>query len=164
MLNHKKILYVIVAGLFIFSCAKNTKPYRAPYFECKGIDGKTYTLYNYKGKRLLLIFWATWCPTCKKELSRVIANLNKLRENKIEILAVSLDTNLDSVKKSVIEHGLTGIPVAIVSKQMTMDYQGVRFLPTAFLINEKGYIVKKLVGELDPEEIIKAFKAKPKKS
>ncbi len=156
----KYLLPFIVLAFILASCSKSEAPYQAPYFECKGIDGKTYTLDTFKGKRLVLVFWATWCPTCKKELARVIAHLNELKKANIEILAVCLDRNIEAVRKTAEEHGLVGIPVAIASKQMTMDYQGVRFLPTAFLINEKGYIVGKLVGELDPEKIISTFEKK----
>ncbi len=157
-MNKIKLLTCLVLVFIIASCTKSQKPYRAPYFECKGIDGKVYTLETFKGKKLLLVFWATWCPTCKKELAKIIVNLNQLKKENIEILAVCLNRNMETVKKSALEHGLVGIPVVIASKQMTMDYQGVRFLPTAFLINEKGYIVGKLVGELDPKKIVSMFK------
>ncbi len=150
---------VLLLSLVVLGCAKKQRPVMAPYFEVKGVDGKTYTLSQYKGKPLLLVFWATWCPTCKKELAKVAQDYQKLKDAGLEVLLVSMDKNVDAVVRTAREHHFGGLPIAIVSNQMVMDYQGVRFLPTGFLISPRGYIVRRFVGELPVDEILKELRA-----
>ncbi|BAT71168.1 thiol-disulfide oxidoreductase [Thermosulfidibacter takaii ABI70S6] len=154
----KKIGSLFSLILFMLACSKQPTNIHAPYFEVKGLDGKIHTLNDYKGKPLLLIFWATWCPTCKKELKKIADNYQRLKEAGIEILLISMDKSEDSVKRVAQEHGFANLPIAIISDQMVMDYQNVRFLPTGLLIDPQGFIRKRFVGELPPEEIIRSIK------
>jgi peroxiredoxin len=65
---------------------------KAPAFHAKTVDGKTVNFPDdYKGKVVLLDFWATWCPPCRRELPRVVAAYNKYHDKGFEIVSVSLD-------------------------------------------------------------------------
>ncbi len=65
---------------------------KAPAFHAKTVDGKTVNFPDdYKGKVVLLDFWATWCPPCRAELPRVVAAYNKFHDKGFEIVSVSLD-------------------------------------------------------------------------
>ncbi len=151
----KRLLLLALCLFLLFTgCAKKSTSIQAPYFEVKGIDGKTYTINMYKGKRLLLVFWATWCPTCKKELKKLSEEADTLKRAHVNVLLVAMDRDRDAVARTAKEHGFNIFPVAVASQQMLMDYPGVRFLPTAFLIDEKGFIVKKFVGEIPLKEVI----------
>ncbi len=156
---NKIFLFVIISTLILpMGCAKKSQPMKAPFFEAKGLDGKIYTLNDYKGKYLFLIFWATWCPTCKKELKNLAANYESLEKAGIKVLLACMDKNPEAVKKTAEDNGFANMPIAIVSDQMMVDYQWVRFLPTGVLIDPSGTIIERFVGELPVEEVIKAVR------
>lgn len=154
----KRATLFFLCLLIMIGCTKKTEPIHAPYFEVKGLDGKVYTLNDYKGKPLLLVFWATWCPTCKKEIAKIAENYQKLKDAGLQILLVSMDRDPETVKRVAQKHGFAELPIAIISNQMSVDYQGVRFLPTGMLIDPKGIIRYRFVGELPPDEILKKVK------
>ncbi len=159
----RKMLALVITAILLSACGRGVgeKPVEAPYFEVKGIDGRVYRLSDYKGKPLLLVFWATWCPTCKKELSTLAQHYDEIKRAGISILLVCESKDKQSIIKTAREHGFYNLPIAIVSDQMIMDYQWVRFLPTGLLIDKRGYIVKKFVGELPVDQIIKSAQEAP---
>jgi peroxiredoxin len=82
-----------VALADLFPSRSSLSPGRkAPAFRATTIDGKTINFpADYKGKVVLLDFWATWCPPCRAELPKVVATYNKLHDQGFEVLSVSLD-------------------------------------------------------------------------
>ncbi|HYK73968.1 MAG TPA: TlpA disulfide reductase family protein [Pseudoneobacillus sp.] len=130
----------------------------APDFTLTTLDGKTVKLSDYKGKKVILNFWATWCPPCKAEMPHMQKFYEKNKENNIEILAVNL-TNLDNGKKSieefVTEYKLTfDIPLD-EEGTIGMQYQAFA-VPTSYIIDSKGIITKKIVGPMD-ENMMETF-------
>jgi thiol-disulfide isomerase/thioredoxin len=71
----------------------------SPDFSIQSIDGKTYSLSQFKGKIVLLNFWATWCKPCIVEMPSMQKAYLQLKKNNIEILAVSIDTNEKEIKE-----------------------------------------------------------------
>lgn len=152
-----KIKFLITIGvlLVLLACGgkkgQGTNP--APYFSLKDINGRTVTLEDFKGRPFILVFWATWCPTCRKEVSL----LNKLAQEGHKVVAVALNRDREQVRRFVEEHHIV-YPVLMGTYQVTIDYGNVRFIPTAFFINAKGYIVEKSVGMLSEEKAQEFFK------
>ena len=148
-----KVLITLCILLVLSACGakKEQGASPAPYFSLKDINGKTVTLEDFKGKPFILVFWATWCPTCRKE----IPLLNKLAQEGHMVVAITLNRDRKQVKRFVEEHHII-YPVLMGTYQVTIDYGNIRFIPTAFFINAKGYIVEKFVGML-PEEKVKEF-------
>lgn len=122
----------------------------APDFELMTLDGETMKLSDYKGKKLILNFWATWCPPCKAEMP----HMQKFYENNsddIEIIAVNL-TNVDkgqeAINTFVEDYGLTfSIPLD-EEGMIGMQYQAFT-IPTSYVIDSNGIIQKKIVGPMD---------------
>ena len=123
----------------------------APDFELTTIDGKTMKLSDYKGKKVILNFWATWCPPCKAEMPHMQNFYEKHQEEGVEIIAVNL-TNID--------HGKKGIKTFIQDYELTfaipLDEEGLIgeqyqafTIPTSYIIDTKGVIAKKIVGPMD---------------
>jgi peroxiredoxin len=125
----------------------------APDFELTTLAGETVKLSDYQGKKVILNFWATWCPPCKAEMPHMQKFYEKNKDNGIEVLAVNL-TNMDK-EKTVIEdfvkeYGLTfGIPLD-EEGTIGMQYQAYS-IPTSYIIDPKGIITKKIVGPMDED-------------
>lgn len=125
----------------------------APDFELTTLDGTSVKLSDYKGKKVILNFWATWCPPCKDEMPHMQNFYEKFKENGIEIVAVNL-TNIDKGQK-VIEtfvknNGLTfQIPLDRDGK-IGEIYQTIS-IPTSYILDSKGIITSKIIGPMDEE-------------
>lgn len=119
-------------------------------FTATTIDGKKISLSQYKGKKAVwLVFWATWCPYCQKEIP-ALKELHKKYGDKVEILAINIGVN-DSIDKSKdyqFEHDL---PYQIIfSNEITRQYE-VQGTPTQIVIDAKGRVVYK--GTRVPKDI-----------
>jgi peroxiredoxin len=123
----------------------------APDFELNTLEGETIKLSDYRGKKVILNFWATWCPPCKAEMPHMQNFYEDYNDQGVEILAVNL-TNMDKgkeeVQKFVDEYGLTfSIPMDEEGFAGT-TYQAFT-IPTSYILDENGVITKKIVGPMD---------------
>ena len=135
-----------------------------PDFELKTLDGKTIRLSEYKGEKVILNFWASWCPPCKAEMPHMENYYKtKAKEKNVEILAVNLTNverggnKLEIVKNFVNEYGLTFPILLDENGEVGNTYQTIT-IPTSYLIDTKGLIYKKVVGPMDEEMIEKLVK------
>ncbi len=131
---------------------------KAGGFNLEGIDGKKISLENYKGKFVLLNFWATWCAPCRKEMPAMSNLHNEFGGEGLEVVGVHVGPSLAGVKKF-----LEAVPVSftiLMDKDMSLASWGVQGLPTTFLINPEGKLVYQAVGERvwDSPEMIKFLK------
>jgi thiol-disulfide isomerase/thioredoxin len=131
---------------------------KAVGFNLEGIDGKEVSLEDYKGKFVLLNFWATWCAPCRKEMPAMSNLHNEFGGEGLEVVGVHVGPSLAGVKKF-----LESVPVSftiLIDKDMSLAGWGVRGLPTTFLINPEGKLVYQAVGERewDSPEMVKFLK------
>jgi peroxiredoxin len=128
---------------------------KAPDFELKLLTGETVKLSDYKGKRVMLNFWATWCPPCKKEMPDM-QKLHLAHQDDITILAVNMDVKSD-VAGFAKEMGIT-FPILLDEKdEVNQDYQ-ILTIPTSFFIDENGVIYEKFNGAMTFEDMKKYAK------
>ena len=124
-------------------------PDPAPAFQLKDLDGKELKLEAYRGKVVLLNFWATWCGPCREEIPSLI-ELQKRYKDKLQVIGLAVDEDDESyVRKFVGTEGIT-YPIAISTTDVRIAYGGVSALPTVFVINTDGRLVQKHVGLFDP--------------
>ena len=118
---------------------------QAPDFTLKDINGNSVSLSSFKGKVVLLKFWATWCPPCREEIPSV-NSLDKLLKNRgLVILSVSVDTSASKVKDFVRKYPINyTILVDDTMKVAKSLYKAFR-LPMAFLVDKRGVIVKEYI-------------------
>lgn len=135
-----------------------------PDFELKTLDGKTIRLSELKGEKVILNFWASWCPPCKAEMPHMENYYKtKAKEQNVEILAVNLTNverganRLDIVKNFVNEYGLT-FPILLDEKGEVGNIYQTITIPTSYMIDTKGLIHKKVIGPMDGEMIEKLVK------
>ena len=118
---------------------------KAKDFSLKGLDGKEYKLSNFRGKVVVLDFWATWCPPCRASLS-FFENIHKKYKDKgLVVVGVSVDMSDRVVKKFVESKGLTYL-ILLDKDNLVSDLYNVFSIPTTIIIDKNGNIVTKKVG------------------
>jgi cytochrome c biogenesis protein CcmG/thiol:disulfide interchange protein DsbE len=139
---------------------KTDKPNKAPDFKLQGVDGKEVKLSDYKGKIVVLDFWATWCGPCRRGVPDLVS-LQKEYKDKLVVIGISLDrvsgTEAD-VKKFMQEYKIN-YPVIFGNEKVTMDYGNIQAIPTSFVIDQKGNIVDKHVGLVPKEAYVSQIKS-----
>lgn len=128
----------------------------APDFELETLDGETVSLSDYRGEKVIVNFWATWCPPCRSEMP----DMQKFHEDyDAEILAVNLSSTEQSetqVHDFLDEYGVTFTVLSDASNRVSTLYNASA-LPTSYLINTKGEIHNVAIGALNYEMMEQAF-------
>jgi peroxiredoxin len=122
----------------------------APPFSLTDINGQKLDLASYRGKVLLLDFWATWCAPCRTEIPHFIEMQNRYSSQGLQIIGISLDDSEKPVKKFYSEQKMN-YPVAVGDDKLADAYGGVLGLPVAFIIDREGRILYKHTGETAAE-------------
>lgn len=132
-----------------FGIQKFQEKKEAPPFSLRGLDEKAIALSDFKGKPVIITFWATWCDSCKEELP-VFEKFSVGKKDQLAILLIAIDgERKKKVQKIVNENKLT-LPVLLLLKEKVMDQYGVRgVVPLTFLVDQKGILVGKIVGPRD---------------
>jgi peroxiredoxin len=124
--------------------AKDRKP--APEFALKDADGRTVRLSDYRGKVVMLNFWATWCGPCKMEIPWFMDFQRKHKDRGFAIIGVSMDDEgWEAVKPFVNEFGVN-YRIVLGNDEVAQAYGGVEALPTTFFIDREGNIASRHVG------------------
>ena len=129
---------------------KNEKERKAtPDFSLKDSTGTLVKLSDYKGKVVLLNFWATWCGPCRAEIPDLIELQNKYQD-RLQIIGLAFeDEDVADLKKVVAKTGIN-YPVAIAPFEVRMKYGGIAALPTSFMLDAEGRVMQKHEGLRDP--------------
>jgi thiol-disulfide isomerase/thioredoxin len=124
---------------------------KAPEFTLPTTDGKDIKLAEYKGKVVILDFWATWCGPCRKGIPDLI-ELQKEYGKDIVVIGISLDENTKGEVVPFMQKIGINYPVAYGTLEVTQQYGGVEAIPTSFVINKNGEIVDKYIGLVPKSE------------
>lgn len=119
-------------------------------FELQTLKGETVRLSDYEGKKVILNFWATWCPPCKAEMPHM-QKFYEHHSDEVEVIAINLtsrDNGVDEVKSFVESYGLT-FTIPLDEDGVYGKLYEVTTIPTSYVINTKGEIVQKVVGPMD---------------
>ncbi len=133
----------------------------APNFKLTDLNGQKISLADYKGKVLILNFWATWCPPCRAEIPDFVEAYAEQKANGLEILGISLDTKGKETVVSFVDKYKINYPVVLESRQATEkiinDYEPGQYIPATIIIDKLGRIRHKEVGVIDKETLLKHF-------
>lgn len=116
----------------------------APYFRMKTAEGKTLSLNQYKGRYVLLDFWASWCPDCRKDIPNVVRMYRKFHPQGVDFIGISMDTNAEAWKKAIAQYGLTYPQVSELVKfhdTKIAALYGVKWIPSMVLIDPQGKVL-----------------------
>jgi peroxiredoxin len=121
----------------------------APDWQLSDVDGKTVKLSEFKGKVVILDFWATWCPPCRAEIPGFVAMQKKYADKGFTMVGLSLDEQGASVVKPFMRQLGMNYPVVIGNQQIASDYGGITAIPTTFVIDRQGNVVAAYQGFTD---------------
>ncbi len=119
----------------------------APSFELADVNGKKVKLEDYKGKVVLINFWATFCKPCKAEMPSLNNLFLALKNDGLVVLAITTDDSEKPVQSFIKEKGLALTVLMDKEQEVYFDQYGVLGLPTSFLIDRDGIIREKIRGE-----------------
>jgi thiol-disulfide isomerase/thioredoxin len=130
--------------------AKDPEP--MPPFLVNDVSGQVISSAAYRGKVVIVNFWATWCPPCREEIPELV-DLQTRYKDQLQIIGVSVDEDVPaSAVKRFADKFAINFPVVMASPALVREYEGASALPTNFMINREGRVVQKHVGVF-PEEL-----------
>ena len=139
------LLAIILTPAFAAPPALNTK---APVFVRTGLDSKRIDLRAYRGKAVLLDFWATWCAPCEIEMPTFVAWQNKYGPRGLQVIGISMDDDPALVRTAYSKLKIN-YPIAMGDAKLGELYGGVMGLPLTYLIDTHGVIRARYQGETD---------------
>jgi thiol-disulfide isomerase/thioredoxin len=134
----------------------------APALRLKGLDGQMHALAQLRGKVVLVNFWATWCPPCRREMPSMERLSRTLDGEPFAVLAVDVGEDTDTIDAFTSQLDTTlHFPVLLDSKSRALQAWKVAGLPTTFLVDKRGRIVGSAIGgrEFDHPELVRAIRA-----
>ncbi len=166
MKRDRKFYRLILFALMLAVCGTGgsvhskspAKTILAPAFSLRDISGKTVTLSQFKGKVVILDFWATWCPPCREEIPHLVDFYNRYKGKGVVIVGVALDDEGLRVVKPFVEKHKINYPVVIADDAVQSAYGPIQGIPTKFIIDQNGNIVAKLIGYQEIQAIEKKVK------
>jgi peroxiredoxin len=141
---------VLLICLALISCSQAADPVD---FELPGLDGKTHRLSDYRGKWVLVNYWATWCPPCREELPELEIFHNNHKETDAVVIGVDMEIiKLERLRKFVDKQFLS-FPILLSEPVARSELGDIPGLPTSFLIDPEGRVVAQQVGPVSAEDI-----------
>ena len=130
----------------------------APDFKVTDIQGRKHSLSGYLGKNVLVVFWATWCPTCNLEIPHLIELRKSISEDDLAIVAIS-NEQPEHLKNFVAARGINYTIATAGNSVLPSPFIDVTGIPTTFFIDRKGQIKLAAVGLVELEETRAILKA-----
>ena len=140
------------------STPRITRSTVAPDFSLESLEGKTMRLSDFRGKAVLLNFWATWCGPCKIEMPWFVELQQKYGSQGLQVVGVAMDdASKEDIAKFAKDMGVN-YPVLIGKEAVGDSYGGIPALPETFFIGRDGKVVDKILGLRGKAEIEDAIK------
>ena len=137
----------LTAGFYWFSFVR---PVMAPAIAFKIVDGRTLELTQLQGQPILVVFWATTCASCVKEIPHLVELYQDLSPRGLEIIAVAMAYDPPNQVMEMRQRKQIPYPIALdVQGKVAMAFGDVQQTPTAFLINPQGQIAQQAIGRLN---------------
>jgi peroxiredoxin len=119
---------------------------QAADFALADLSGKTVHLSDFKGKVVIVDFWATWCGPCRVEIPDFVRLQSKYRDKGLAIVGLSLDADGEKAVKPFVEEHDINYTMLIANDETAKSFGGILGIPTTFVIDRQGRIVQKFVG------------------
>ena len=118
---------------------------QAPEWTLENLEGKKINSADFKGKVQIIDLWATWCPPCRKGIPELIELQEKHKADGLEIIGIALDNTIDPVKQFATTTKFN-YTIVFGNRKIANLYGRIEAIPTTFIVDKTGKVVKKLVG------------------
>jgi thiol-disulfide isomerase/thioredoxin len=146
-------IFIFTAFVLLLSVSANAQsPQQVPSLVLKDIHGRTLRLSDYRGKIVLLNFWATWCPPCRAEIPELVKWQDEYRSRGLQIIGVTYPPQKLPEVRRFARRARVNYPIALGTKEMKLTFTSSETLPVTIVIGKDGSIRDIIEGILLPEE------------
>lgn len=159
-LGSMKLWLPLVALILLLSSSLTCAATVLPQFSLPSVtDGKKVSSEDYKSKVLLITFFATWCPPCRQEIPTLKKLQGELGPEGFAVLGLSVDEGGSKIVKKLVDKEQINYPVLMADRSTANDFGGIAGIPTSFLVNRQGNVVKKYPGYVPHKLLERDIKA-----
>ena len=149
---------ILVSGIVVAGCSPASGQGTglgnvAPDFQLSNLEGNTVSLSDFRGKPVMLNFWASWCGPCREEMPYIQQVYAEWSDRGLVVLAVNIGESSTTVKEFVQSYGLS-FSVLLDTKQDVAQKYNIQAIPTTFFIDKDGIIQVKITGAFPSKEAI----------
>lgn len=149
-------IFLVIAILLGYLWLSPSGVNNAPEVSFTTLDGKTIELSSLKGKPTLVVFWATTCPGCIKEMPHLVELYEELHPRGLELIGVAMAYDPPGQVKEMVKLRQVSYTIALDSTgEVARAFDDVKVTPTSFLIDPQGRIVQRRLGEMDMSQVRK---------
>lgn len=158
-MKHLALATILLVALLARSPAQTgVRTANAPDFELKDLGGRTVKLSDYRGKVVLINFWATWCPPCQAEMPDLV-RLQKENESRgLRIIGMTYPAYDRKAVRRLARELKLNYPVLYGSRELAAKYEVGEILPATVVVDRQGMIRARILGILMPEEFEQSVK------
>jgi len=153
----KKILFLLLlVSLPVFSFASSERPQAAPRavsvgslapdFTLENMQGKKVSLSQYRGKVVIVNFWATWCPPCRREMPSMEVLYQTFKDEGLVLLAINVEKEGRRAVAKFLQESPYTFPILIDDQSEAQKLYNVFQYPESFIVDPNGVVVKKVIG------------------
>ncbi len=133
-------------------------------FVMKDLAGKEYRLSDYHGKWVLVNYWATWCPACLDEMPEFISLYEQHKSRDLVVLGIAVDYKNEQEVRHFVDDMLVSYPIILGNPKIFAQFGPPTVLPTTFIYNPQGRLVKIKRGQLSKQTIESIMSSSPSES
>jgi thiol-disulfide isomerase/thioredoxin len=150
----RSVVFVLMLIVFATSSfSQNVKEKdQAPSFALKRLGNNLVRLSDYKGKVVLLNFWATWCAPCKAEMPEMVRWQEQYKKQGLEIIGITYPPYKTGSVRQVVKRLSINYPIVFADRKIVQAYAVGEILPITIVIDRQGNIVDRILGIMDTEE------------
>lgn len=158
----KLIVLLSIFGIAILlGCGKTSEkknPNPGFDFDLPDLNGKILSLEDFRGKVLIINFWATWCPPCEEEIPKLNQLHKRYKNEGLVVIGIALDKDSLNLVEPFIRKKRVGYPILVGNEQLLRSLKDFSGVPTTLIVDQKGNIQKKFDGSFDKDDLEKSLK------
>jgi thiol-disulfide isomerase/thioredoxin len=163
MLRNKLIFFVFLILLSphsaVYSATSTAKNVAFKNFVLKDTAGRTHALSQYKGKWVVVNYWATWCPPCLEEVPDLVALYDSRKNKDVLVLGVVFDFESAAEVAEYVDDMLMSYPIVLGDDEVMQQIGSAEVLPTTYIYNPQGLLVKTKRGKVSKQYLENLMKS-----